>query len=102
MIELLKEEINNSLKAISESTNWQLKEMNKTVLDLNMEIESMKKTQTEGNLQMKNSGTRTVTSEASIINRIQELEERISGIEDKIEEMDILGQDDDDDDKSYI
>ena len=36
---------------------------------------------------MKNSGTQTGTSEASLTNRIQETEERISGIEDTIEVM---------------
>ena len=39
---------------------------------------------------MKNLGTCTGTSEASLINRIQEIEKRISGIEDKIEEINSL------------
>ena len=53
-----------------------------------MEIESIKKTQTGGNLGIKNLATWTGTSEASRSNRIQEMEERISGIEDMIKEMD--------------
>jgi hypothetical protein len=44
------------------------------------------KKQTEGNLEMKNSGT----SLASLTKRIQEMEERVSGIGDTIEEMDTL------------
>jgi hypothetical protein len=37
-----------------------------------LETESIKKPQTEGNLEMKNLGTQTGTSEASITNRTQE------------------------------
>ena len=51
-----------------------------------MEIESIKKTQTEGILEMKNLGKRTGTTDASITNRIQETEEIISDVEDTIEE----------------
>jgi uncharacterized protein with PhoU and TrkA domain len=39
---------------------------------------------------MKNLGTWTETSEASLTNRIEEMEESISEIEDMIEEMDTL------------
>ena len=42
------------------------KEMNKTVQDLKMEIEAIKKTQTEGILEMENLGKRTGTTDASI------------------------------------
>jgi hypothetical protein len=38
---------------------------------------------------MKNLGMRTGTIEANLINRIQEMQERISGIEHMIEEMHI-------------
>lgn len=48
---------------------------------------SIKITQTEGNLDMKNLGTQTGTSEVSLTNRIQESKERLSGLEDTIEEM---------------
>lgn len=37
---------------------------------------------------MQKLGTWTGTSEASFINRIQEIEEKISGVEDMIEEID--------------
>lgn len=39
----------------------------------------------ELNLEMKNLGKRTGTTDASITDRIQEVEEKISGIEDTIE-----------------
>ena len=48
-----------------------------------MEIEAIKKTQMETNL-----GKRTGSTDASISKRIQEMEERISGIEDTTEEID--------------
>lgn len=53
-------------------------------------VDSIKKMQSQGKLEMRNSGTQTGTSEASLINRIQEMEEWISGSEDKIEEMDSI------------
>jgi hypothetical protein len=49
-------------------------------------IEGIKKTQTEEILEMENVGKRTGATDASITNRIQEMEERISGVEDTIEE----------------
>ena len=51
--------------------------MNKTVQDLKMEKETIKKTQTEGILEIENLGKRTGTTDDSITNRIQEMEERI-------------------------
>lgn len=56
MIKFLKEKIKKSLKEIQENTDKQQKEMNKTVEDLKLEIESIKKTQTEGILETKNFG----------------------------------------------
>ena len=53
-----------------------------------MEIEVTKKTQTCGILEMENPGKRTETMGTSITNRIQEMEERILGREDTIEETD--------------
>jgi Tfp pilus assembly pilus retraction ATPase PilT len=58
------------------------------VQDLKLEIEAMKKRQTGEILEIGNPGKRKATTNASVINRIQEIEERISGIEDKIEEID--------------
>ena len=64
--------------------------MNKTVQDLKMEIEAIKKTQTEGILEMENLGKETETTEESITHIIQDMAERISGIKDTIEEIDTL------------
>ena len=60
--------------------------MNKIVQDLKLEIEAIKKTQIEGILEMENLGKGTGTTDASITNRIQEVEDGISSIKDKIEE----------------
>jgi len=44
--------------------------MNKTVQDLKMKTEAIKKTQREGNLEMENQGKRTGTTNISITNKI--------------------------------
>ena len=62
--------------------------MNKVIQDLNVEIETIQKTQMEGNLEMKDLGKRSGITDVSITNRIQKIEERISGVEDTIEEVD--------------
>jgi hypothetical protein len=54
MMESLKEKMNNSLKEIQENIIKHVKKMNKTVQDLKMEIEAIKKIQTEVILEMKN------------------------------------------------
>ena len=56
--------------------------------DLKVEIEAIKKTQTEDILGLEILGKRTGSTDASITNRIKTMEERISGIEDTIEEID--------------
>ncbi|KAL6065661.1 hypothetical protein STEG23_028022 [Scotinomys teguina] len=81
------EGINKSLK---ESKEKAIKQVNKEVQDLKTEIEAIKKTpQTEGRLEMENLSKQTGTTDASITNKLQEVEERISGIEDTIEEIDL-------------
>ena len=50
----------------------------------------MKKTQTEGRLDMENLGKQAESSGTSIINRIQEKEEQISESEDPIEKINAL------------
>lgn len=47
-IKTFKKEMHKSLKEIQENTDEQCKKMNETVKDLKMEVELMKKTQTEG------------------------------------------------------
>jgi predicted nucleic acid-binding Zn-ribbon protein len=61
-----------------------VKELNKTIQDLKKEIETMKKEQRETNREIENLGNRSGVIDASIINRIQEIEERITDAEDTI------------------
>ena len=63
-------------------------ELNKTIHDLKVEVETIKKTQSETTLEIENLGKKYGTIDASINNRIQEMEERISGAKDSIENMD--------------
>jgi hypothetical protein len=63
--------------------------MNKTIQDLKMEIETIKKLQRETALELENLGKRSGVIDVSITNRIQEIEERFSGAEDtNIENID--------------
>ena len=87
-VEALKEETQKSLKELQENTTKQVKELNKTIQDLKMEIETIKKSQRETTLELENLGKRSGVIDASITNRIQEIEERISGAEDTIENID--------------
>jgi prefoldin subunit 5 len=65
-----------------------VKESNKTIQDLKMEVETIKKTQRETTLEIEILGKKSGTIDASISNRIQEMEERMSDAEDSIETMD--------------
>ena len=62
-------------------------EMNKTILDLKREIDTIKKTPSEATLDMENLGKKYETIDASISNRIQDMEERSSGAEDSREHL---------------
>jgi len=53
-----------------------VKELNKAVQDLKVEVETIKKTQMEANLEMENLGKRSGITDVSITNRIQEIEEK--------------------------
>lgn len=61
--------------------------MNKTMLDLKREVDTIKKTQSEATLEIETLGRKSGTIDVSISNRIQEMEERISGAEDSIENI---------------
>jgi hypothetical protein len=87
-IEVFKKETNKSLKGIPENTIRQVKKISKTMQDLKVEIEAIKKTQTEEILEMEDLGKRTETTDASITNKIKEMEKIISYVEDTIEEFD--------------
>ena len=83
----LKEETQNSLKELEENTTNLVKELNKTMQDLKMEIET-KNSPRDTTLEIENLGKRSGVIDESITNGIQEIEERISGTEDTIENID--------------
>ncbi|MGE9574270.1 hypothetical protein ACQP3C_24730, partial [Escherichia coli] len=91
MIEDLKEDMRKSLKEMEEKINQKLQDIHKslkeTVQDLKTEIETIKKAQSEGMLEIEKLGKPSGTTDASITNRIQEMEERISGVEDALREI---------------
>ena len=60
-------------------------ELNKTIQK--REVERIKKTQSEKTLEIETLGKKSGTIDATISNRIQEMEERISGAEDSIENI---------------
>ena len=103
MFEALKGEMKDSFKEMKEKKNKKLEDINlkenqekaikhkkETIQALKTEIEAIKKTQTKRILDMENLDKRTGTTEASITNRIQEMEKRISGVKDTIEVIDLL------------
>jgi predicted nucleic acid-binding Zn-ribbon protein len=79
MTENFKKSISNFLKEIQENSSKPVKELNKTIQDLKMEVETIKKSQGETSLEIENLGKKSETIDANITNRIQEIEERISG-----------------------
>jgi hypothetical protein len=90
IIESFKEAINNSLKEIQENTGKQVKELNKGIQDLKVEVATIRKTQMKANLEMENLRKRSGITDVSTTNRIQEREERISGVKDTVEEIDTI------------
>jgi hypothetical protein len=61
--------------------------MNKTILEVNREVDTIKKIQSEATLEIQTLGKKSGTINASISNRIQETEGRIPGAEDSIENI---------------
>jgi chromosome segregation ATPase len=86
-LEAFKEETQKSLKELQENTTKQGMELNKTIQDLKMEVETIKKTQRETTLEIETLGRKSGNIDASMNNRIEEMEERISGAEDSIGNM---------------
>ena len=86
-VEDIKEEAQNSLKELKKNTTKQVMELNKTIQDLKREVDTIKKTQSEATLETETLGKKSGTIDVSISNRIQEMEERISGAEDSIENI---------------
>jgi chromosome segregation ATPase len=62
-------------------------EINKTILDLKREVDTIKKTKSEATMEIEILGKKSGTIDVRISNRIQEIEERISGAEDSIENI---------------
>jgi chromosome segregation ATPase len=86
-VEVLKEQTLKSLKEQQENTTKQVMEMNKTKQDLKKEVETIKKTQTKTTLEIETLRKKSGIIDVSIRNRIQEMEERITGAEDSIENI---------------
>jgi uncharacterized coiled-coil protein SlyX len=86
-LKLLKRKHKKSLKELQENTK-QVKELNKIIQDQKMEIESIKMSQRETTLEIENLGKKSGVIDANITNRIQEIEERLSGTEGTIENID--------------
>jgi hypothetical protein len=63
-------------------------ELNKIMQNVKMEVETIKKIQRKTILEIETLGKKSGTIDVSISNRIQEIEERISGTEDSIENND--------------
>jgi chromosome segregation ATPase len=100
MVEDIKKDFYNSLKEIQntakefqvlkekqENTSKQVMEMNKTILNLKWEVDTINKTQSEAKLEIEMLGKKSGNIYVSISNRIQEMEEKISGAEDSKEKI---------------
>ena len=99
MVEDIKKDFINPLKEIQENTakelqvlkekeeitSKQVMEMNKTILDIKREMDTINKTQSDKAMEEETLGKKSGTIDVSISNRIQDMEERISGVEDSIE-----------------
>ena len=83
-VETLKEEGQKSLKELQEKNKQIGDGIEKNIQDLKLEVETMKKIQRETTVGVETLGKKSGTIDASISNRIQEMEERISGAEDSI------------------
>jgi short-subunit dehydrogenase involved in D-alanine esterification of teichoic acids len=62
-------------------------EIKQTILELEREVDTIRKTQSEATLEIETLGKESGNIDASISNRIQEMEERISGTEDSIQNI---------------
>jgi hypothetical protein len=65
-----------------------VKELNKTIQYLKLEIETIKRSQRKTTLEIEIVQKRSEVIDVSITNRIQEREERISGTEETVENID--------------
>jgi exonuclease VII small subunit len=86
-VEDLKEEAQKHLKELQENMTKQVMELNKPIQDLKREVDTVKKTQSEETMETEILGKKSGTIDASISNRIKEMEEGISGTEDSIKNI---------------
>ncbi|KAL6038221.1 hypothetical protein STEG23_027303, partial [Scotinomys teguina] len=82
------EDLKKVLKESQDNHQKTIKHMKETTQDIKIEIEKLKKTLSEGMLEIEKLSKRSGNTDASITNRIQEMEDRISNVEDTIEEID--------------
>jgi chromosome segregation ATPase len=87
-VEALKEETQKSLEELQKNKTKQVKELNKAIQSLKMEIETIKKSQRKTILEIEKLGKRSGVIDARITNRIQEIEERLSGAKNTIKNTD--------------
>ena len=71
---MLKEETQKSLKELQKNSTKQVNELNKTIQDIKMEVETIKKIQRETTLVIEILGKKSGTIDTSITNRAQEME----------------------------
>jgi phage-related protein len=86
-VEDLKEETQQFFKELQENMAKQVMELNKTIQDIKREVDTIKKTHSEATLDIETLGKKSGTIDAIMSNRIQEVEERISGAEDSTENI---------------
>jgi uncharacterized coiled-coil protein SlyX len=72
---------------LQEYTTKQVMELKKTIHDLQRKVEKIKKTQSEATPEKEILGKKSGNIDEIISNRIQEMEDRISGAEDSIQNM---------------
>ena len=85
----LKEAMNKCLNEDCADLKKQLDGIMKKTQDIT-EIKSLKKTQTEINLERRDSVCQTKASEVSLTSRLKDIEKRYSSLKDKVEDMDSL------------
>ena len=76
-VEAFKKETQKSLKELQENTTKKVKKLYKTIQDLKMEVETIKKSQRETTREIDIFGKKSRTINATISNRTQQLEEKI-------------------------
>jgi hypothetical protein len=89
-LEAFKEETQKGLRELQDNNRKEVTDLNTTIQYLKAEVETIKKTQRETTLEIETLGKKsgTIYTSMSISNRIQEVEERISGAEESIGNMD--------------